>query len=86
MNLENLPCQPQDLIEVSCDDRWQVYQRLQILEIPCQCAAYQPLKVQLHSVAMAIQVWSVVRSVTASRQVLSDWLETCWQLDYFQQQ
>ncbi|MBW4693412.1 MAG: hypothetical protein KME27_16805 [Lyngbya sp. HA4199-MV5] len=85
MNLENLSCQSQDLIEVNCDDRWQVYQRLQTLGIPCQCAAYQPLKVQLHSVAMAIQIWSVVRSVTASRQTLSAGLETCWQLDHFQQ-
>ena len=81
MNLENLPCQPPKLIEISCEDRWQVYRRLQALEIPCQCAAYQPLKVPLQSVVMTIQVWSVVRSVIASRQTLSAWLEACWQLD-----
>lgn len=84
MNSEPFSCQTQDLIEVNCEDRWQVYQRLQALDIPCQCAAYEPLRVQMYSVAMAIQVWSVVRSVTVSRQTLAVWLEICWQLDRVQ--
>jgi hypothetical protein len=60
-------------------DRWYVYQRLQELSIPSWCALNQPLKVQLDNVTTAIQLWSIVRQTTASRQDLVCWLERCWQ-------
>ena len=70
-------------IEVQCEDRWQVYHRLQELDIPCQCASYQPLKVQVNHPLAAIQLWSVVQQVTTPRQQLADRLEACWQHQHF---
>jgi hypothetical protein len=78
---------PQEIYttEVDCQDRWQVYYRLQELDIPCQCASYQPLKVQIDHPLAAIQLWSVVQRVAAPRQQLADWLETCWRCRHFPQ-
>ena len=63
-------------------DRWQVYQRLIELDIPCYCAINQPLQVELSSSQVAIQVWSVVRQFTSSRQDLICNLENCWSTRY----
>lgn len=65
------------MIEVQCEDRWQVYHRLRELEISCWCSCYQPLKVQVTGAVTAIQIWSVVK-LTMPRQTLVHWLETCW--------
>ena len=67
-----------EIVEVSWADRWQVYQRLQELEIPCWCATEQPLSVHIADVAAAIQLWSVIKQLTASRQELVRTLERCW--------
>ncbi len=67
-------------IEISWGDRWQVYRRLQELEIPCQCRTNQPLCYQIQDVAAAIQLWSVVRQLTVPRRELASWLEHCWQM------
>ncbi|HEY9608841.1 Asr1405/Asl0597 family protein [Allocoleopsis sp.] len=67
-------------IEISWGDRWQVYRRLQELEIPCQCRTNQPLRYQIQDVAAAIQLWSVVRQLTVPRRELASWLEHCWQI------
>ncbi len=61
-------------------DRWQVYQRLQELDIPCQCHLYQPIKIQVSSPTQLIQVWSVTRQITDSPAKLGKLLEKCWQL------
>ncbi|MEA5564027.1 MULTISPECIES: Asr1405/Asl0597 family protein [unclassified Anabaena] len=58
------------VVEVNWLDRWQIYQRLQELDIPCWCEASQPLKVKISSPVAAIQLWSVIRQFTASRQDL----------------
>lgn len=71
---------PGEMIEVNGTDRWQVYQRLQELTIPCWCEPNQPLRVQLHNAGDAVQFWSVSRQLTASRQELAQWLESCWQM------
>lgn len=68
------------ILEVSWTDRWQVYQRLQELEIPCWCQADQPLRVQINSAIAAVQVQSVLRQLNASRQDLVTWLSHCWQV------
>lgn len=70
------------LIEISWADRWQVYRRLQELTIPCECGPNQPLKYQINDVAAAIQVWSVVKQVTAPRRDLASWLELCWTMQH----
>ncbi len=70
------------IVEVNPADRWQVYQRLQELEIPCWCEINQPLEVQVKDAIAAIQLWSVMHQFTASRQDLIGTLEKCWQYDY----
>ena len=69
-----------EMVEVDWADRWQVYHRLQELTIPSWCVTDQPLKVRIDDVAAAIQLWSVVRQLTAPRQDLVCALERCWRL------
>ncbi len=64
---------------ISRCDRWQAYQRLQELDVPCHCAASGGLEVEVYSVLTILQLRSVVRQLTSSRQELIDWLEHCWQ-------
>lgn len=69
-----------ETIHVNNGDRWQVYYRLQQLEIPCQCEPHQPLKVEINNVQAAIQLWSVLHHFQASRTKLIDLLNQCWQM------
>ena len=80
MGLKPLGCEPEvrEIVEVKWADRWQVYQRLQELEIPCWCDAGQPLKVEIADLTTAVQLSSVLRQFTASRQDLVWWLKQCW--------
>lgn len=71
-----------EMVEVNCSDRWQIYQRLQELAIPCWCSTNQPLRVHIVDATAAIQLWSVSRQVTMSRQDLMCWLERCWQNNF----
>jgi len=66
------------IVTVNWTDRWQVYQRVQELDIPCSCEANQPLKVIIDNPTIAIQLWSVVQQYTAARQDLIAILEKCW--------
>lgn len=59
-------------------DRWQVYRRLDELAVPCWCAPHQPLQVRIDNTTIALQVWSVLKQFTASKQELCEWLEGCW--------
>ncbi|MBF2003328.1 MAG: hypothetical protein IGS38_21715 [Synechococcales cyanobacterium M58_A2018_015] len=74
---------PQSLSEhtvsISRCDRWQAHQRLQELGIPSICTSDGALQVSVYSPIAAIQVWSVLYRLTASRQQLLHWLERCWQ-------
>ena len=65
---------------VECGDRWQVYFRLQELGIPCQCKSYQPLFVDVQSAQSLVQVWSIVKRVSAPRPDLAQWLNQCLRL------
>lgn len=67
-------------IAVTGIDRWEVYRRLQDLDIPCQCSTDRPLQIEISSPIAAIQVWSVVRQIATPRQELVEWLEGCWQI------
>lgn len=79
LNASSLQIEVNDMVEVNCLDRWQMYRRLQELKIPCCCATNQPLRVRVSDVRAAIQLWSVSRQFTHSRQDLVLWLEQCWQ-------
>lgn len=74
---------PEVKIVVSVDwtDRWQVYTRLQELNITCSCGMNQSLTVEISNVMAAIQLWSVVHQFTASRRELIQTLERCWHCD-----
>lgn len=61
-------------------ERWEVYQRLRELQIPCRCRCHQPLEVELTSPLMVWQFWNVTRRVFGSRETLTHYLEQCWQL------
>ena len=60
--------------------RWQIYHRLQELNIPCSCREDGSLQVQVNNFVAAILLRSTVMQFTASRLSLIDWLERCWQL------
>ena len=70
--------------EVGVDQisRWNVYNRLQELAIPCECRCGAPLQVQITTATDAIQLWSVVQQLTSSKQVTIDHLKRCWQQRY----
>ncbi len=69
-----------EVIDVQGCDRWSVYHRVQELGISCDCSSNSPLKVDLKHPVTGIQVWSVVKQITAPREVLLTWLTQCWQL------
>lgn len=79
MNSQNLnQAATCEIVEIDWVDRWLVYKRLQELEIPCWCSINQPLQVQIDTLKDAIQLFSVVRQFTRSRQELIESLEHCW--------
>ena len=67
-------------IPVCSEDRWQIYHRLQELEIGCQCSGFQPLTVDIKTATEAIQLWSVAKRVSQSRQDLAWALTQSWRL------
>lgn len=66
------------VIDINWADKWQVYQRLRELDIPCGCEVNQPLRVEIATPISALQLWSVMRQITASRQDKIRSLEHCW--------
>ncbi|MEL6494357.1 MAG: Asr1405/Asl0597 family protein [Cyanobacteria bacterium J06623_7] len=74
--------QPKEAIAVKWAYRWDVFRRLQALEIECQCSTNEPLLVNLDTPTTLVQIWSVVRQSTAQRHELIDWLNDCWQVRY----
>lgn len=73
------PATARHIISVPWEHRWPIYHRLSGLGIRCWCTPYQPLQVEISSPAVAIQIWSVIRQLTTSRQEQAAWLGQCWQ-------
>jgi hypothetical protein len=67
------------VLTISRCDRWQAYQRLQELEIPCDCRADGHLHVEVSHPIALLQLRSVIQQITTSRAELINWLERCWQ-------
>lgn len=78
----HLPSLTPQIVELRGRERWRIYHRLQELEIPCRCAARKPLRIEIRDSQAAIQLWCVVRHLTASDRELRTWLEGCWQQSY----
>ncbi|MEY2913777.1 MAG: hypothetical protein RLZZ184_3086 [Cyanobacteriota bacterium] len=70
------------VIDIDWADRWQVYQRLQELDIICICETNQPLIVEINNPTAAIQLWSVIQQFSASRQDLIENIENSWRIRY----
>lgn len=70
------------VIDIDWADRWQVYQRLQELDIICICDTNQPLMVEVNNLTAAIQLWSVIQQFSASRQDLIKNIENSWCIRY----
>jgi hypothetical protein len=68
------------VVVVNRADRWEVFRRLQELDIPCWCESNQPLTVEIKDVIAAVQLWSVTRQLTISRQDSIWMLESCLRL------
>jgi hypothetical protein len=68
------------IIDTAWGDRWQIYHRLQELEISCECATGKPLTVAVETPTAAAQVWSVARQPSIGRSQLVDWLNRCFTL------
>lgn len=77
MSIDKLPSEAEKIFPLSAWERWQVYHRLQFLDIECQCSLHQPLPVRIDSHAQPLQLWTVLRQLEAYRGCLIPWLETC---------
>jgi hypothetical protein len=75
------PEETKQAITVKWAYRWEVFRRLEALEIDCQCSTNEPLLVKLDSPMTLIQIWSVIRQSTAERHQLIDWLNGCWKIN-----
>ena len=65
-------------VDLKNTERWNVYRRLQELEIPCRCSTNLPLQVDINNPQAIAQLCSVVKQITASRSELIGWLNQCW--------
>ncbi|MEM6715010.1 MAG: Asr1405/Asl0597 family protein [Cyanobacteria bacterium P01_C01_bin.147] len=65
-------------LELDSVTRWDVYLRLKEHSIPCTCKHGQPLRVQIHTVGAALRLWSILQTLTASREVMVERLQRCW--------
>lgn len=75
------PTSSDAILAVNSADKWSIYHRLQELGISCHCGMNQPLRVQITHPLAAIQVWTVVKSITAPRTQLVQQLDHCWLLE-----
>jgi len=60
--------------------RWNIYHRLQELNISCKCDSGQPLQVDFKTPLELLQFHCVVYRLTASRQDCLATLKHCWTL------
>lgn len=68
------------LIQVECENRWEVYKRLQKLDISCRFQMYAPLEVQIDHSTDVMQLWSILQRTTMPRNILIGRLKNCWKL------
>jgi hypothetical protein len=61
-------------------ERWAIRDRLNRLEIACDCQMGEPLQVQMTTPLAVLQFWSVMQCYRQPRSVLVDRLEHCWRL------
>ena len=79
MNSTNLNLTSSQVISINGSEKWDIYHRLQELDIPSQCFTNQLVSVEISSPNALIQVWTVVRRMTSSRRDLIRLLKSCWE-------
>jgi len=79
MSTDKGPSKGEKIFNLSVWEPWQVYQRIQSLDIECKCSLHKLLQVRIDSPAQLLQLWIVLRQLEASRYCLIPWLETRWQ-------
>ncbi|MFM7716988.1 MAG: Asr1405/Asl0597 family protein, partial [Microcystis sp.] len=67
MSIDKLPSEAEKIFNLSAWDPWQVYHRIQSLDIECKCLFHKLLQVRIHASAQLLQLWIVLRQVEASR-------------------
>ncbi|ASC72952.1 hypothetical protein XM38_039120 [Halomicronema hongdechloris C2206] len=67
------------VLQIDRVERWNIYSRLQQLDVSCSCSNGQPLRVEVTTASSAVQLWSVVQQFTAPRHTLIERLERCRQ-------
>ena len=70
MSTDKLPSEAEQIFPLSAWDRWQLYHRLQSLEIECKCWLHQLLQVRIDGPAQLLQLWIVLGQVKVSRGCL----------------
>ena len=66
------------IVTLSGDHRWEMYHRLKELDISCHCSAHQPVTVEVDTVTTALQVWSMQKRFSYSRQDAIAALQNAW--------
>ena len=66
------------IVLIPYHQRWQIYHRLQELNVPCSCMSDGSLQVQIDNWIAAILLHSTVIQFTASRLSFIDLLQRCW--------
>ncbi|MFN7907452.1 MAG: Asr1405/Asl0597 family protein [Microcystis sp.] len=67
MSIDKWLSEGEKIFNLSAWDRWQLYHRLQDLDIECQCSLHQLLQVRIDGPAQLLQLWIVLRQVEVSR-------------------
>ena len=67
MSIDKLPSEDEKIFPLSAWDPWQVYHRMQSLDIEGKCLFHQPLQVRIAGLAQLLQVWTVLRQLETSR-------------------
>jgi hypothetical protein len=79
MSTDKGPSKGEKISNLSVWEPWQVYQRIQSLDIECKCLLHKPLQVCIARPAQLLQLWTVLRQLETCRGSLIGWLEPCWQ-------
>ncbi|MCE2662674.1 MAG: hypothetical protein LW716_07840 [Microcystis sp. 53602_E8] len=76
MSTDKLPSEGEKIFPLSAWERWQLYHRLQALDIEDKCSLHKLLPVRIDASAQLLQLWIVLRQVEASQSCLIGWQET----------
>ena len=71
--------EPTVTLDIDLIERWNVFNRLKELSIPCNCSSGLPLVVSVETPAAAVQVWCVLQRCLMTRDASVRHLAQCWE-------